>query len=114
MGNRPPITPEEAVASKIESLPDFVIQAFDETIVKNLAGNRSHFKLKEVAERMRELHAKGDYRLLMTDQSFEARAQKEHWYDVEKIYEDAGWKVVYDGPGFNESYDATFTFTKKK
>jgi len=39
---------------------------------------------------------------------------KNNWLDVGKIYENAGWKVEYDRPGFNESYEATFSFTAKR
>ncbi len=114
MGNVKPITPEEAGIQKIRELPDFVITAFNEIIVKNLANGRSHFKLKDVAEHMRQVHSRGDYRLLMTNTAFDKQAQAEHWYDVEPFFRASGWKVEYDGPGFNESYDATYTFTKKK
>ena len=37
-----------------------------------------------------------------------------NWLDIEPLYEDIGWKVTYDKPGFNETYEATFTFDKKK
>jgi hypothetical protein len=33
--------------------------------------------------------------------------------DFEPFYEKAGWKVVYDKPGYCESYAANFTFTRK-
>lgn len=34
--------------------------------------------------------------------------------DFEQAYRDNGWSVVYDKPAYNESYDATFTFTKSR
>ena len=109
MGNVKPITPEEAGIKKVETFPDFVIKAFNDTIVKNLSNGRSHFELKEVADHMRDLAISGS----MNVEEFNKRVEKEHWYDVEPFYQAAGWKVVYDGPGFNEIYDATFTFTRK-
>jgi hypothetical protein len=36
---------------------------------------------------------------------------KNHWLDVEEIYEEAGWQVAYDKPGYNETYEASFEFT---
>lgn len=114
MGNVKPITPEEAGVKKVEDMPNFVITAFNEIIIKNLANGTSHFKLKEVADHMRELHSKNNGGFLMDNVSFDKHAEKEHWYDVEPFYRKAGWKVEYDGPGFNESYDATYTFTRKK
>lgn len=37
-----------------------------------------------------------------------------NWLDIEPIYRQAGWKVDYDKPGYNEFYDANFTFRQKK
>ncbi len=36
------------------------------------------------------------------------------WLDVEPIFKKAGWDVEYDKPGYNESYPATFKFSRKK
>jgi len=33
--------------------------------------------------------------------------------DFEPHYRKAGWEVDYDKPGYNESYEPTFTFTSK-
>lgn len=38
---------------------------------------------------------------------------REH-LDVEDVYRAAGWEVTYDKPGYNETYDATFTFRSAK
>ena len=115
MGKILPITPEEAGIKKVEMLPDFVIQAFNETIIKNLSNNSSRFTVKEVSEHMRSLHAAGDYRLLMTNESFDQRANKEHWYDVENIFDGFGWKVTYESPDRDSSsFDPYFVFSKKR
>ncbi|MDG1949717.1 MAG: hypothetical protein P8J32_02740 [bacterium] len=34
--------------------------------------------------------------------------------DIEPAFEKDGWKVVYDKPGYNESGNAYFVFSKKK
>jgi hypothetical protein len=44
---------------------------------------------------------------------FQSEVYAKGWLNFEAIYEEAGWKVVYDKPGYNETYDANFTFTKK-
>ena len=36
-----------------------------------------------------------------------------HWLDVEDLYRKNGWKVDYDKPGYNESYNAYFVFSAK-
>ena len=33
--------------------------------------------------------------------------------NVETIYRKDGWNVEYDKPGYNESYDASFKFSRK-
>ncbi len=40
------------------------------------------------------------------------QAFEKGWLDVETLYEENGWDVEYDKPGFNESYPATFTFSR--
>ena len=36
-----------------------------------------------------------------------------NWLDIEDIFREAGWKVTYDKPAYNESYDAYFKFEGK-
>jgi hypothetical protein len=43
----------------------------------------------------------------------EQRVFDRHLLDVEEVFEDVGWDVDYDKPGYNESYQPTFTFTEK-
>ena len=47
-----------------------------------------------------------------------AKARQElfdnHYLDIEPAYRNAGWKVEFDKPGYNETYDSYFVFSKKK
>ena len=36
------------------------------------------------------------------------------WLDVEEAHRAAGWRVEYDKPAYNESYDAFFVFSKRR
>jgi hypothetical protein len=36
------------------------------------------------------------------------------WLDIEDVYGEHGWKVYYDRPAYNEDYEPTFKFTKKR
>jgi hypothetical protein len=87
-------------------MPDFVI-AFNAAILRNLTGGmsepRASFTQDEVIGMMcgsrpdinpEEIFAKG-------------------WLNIESIYEQQGWIVNYDKPGYNETYAATFTFVKR-
>lgn len=94
-----PLTPNEARGLKPNIIPPEVYEAFNELIVLNLDGRGvSVFKLDEVFRRLRE---KG------VDTK---EAVKMRWLDVEPFYREAGWKVTYDNPGWNETYPATFRF----
>lgn len=96
-----PITPIEVVSKKLTIIPDHVIEAFNTLIAKHYTGRSAKFKQDEVLA------------AIVTEEITSKMVFENHWLDVEGIYLDAGWNVEYDKPGYNESYPATFTFTRK-
>lgn len=96
-----PITPTEAAAS-FPPLPDAVFAVFNGLIVKNMRGGRSTVRQSDAL-------AEVSIQTGLT----EGEAIRRGFLDVESAYEAAGWNVVYDKPGFNESYEPTFTFTAR-
>ncbi len=98
-----PITPAEAKKIKNTTFPKEVIEGFNEAIAKHLRGNSARFTQDEVVE------------LIMNKGINASRAQlfDNGWMDVEDTYRELGWKVVYDKPGYCETYPATFTFSIK-
>jgi hypothetical protein len=101
-----PITPEEVVEKKRESLPDFVIDAFNKLIAERWDGRDSSFKQDDVIA----LIVGHDSALAATREEIFSK----HYLDVEDIYREAGWGVLYEKPGYNETGPAVFRFTKKK
>lgn len=97
-----PIKPDEVVEQKQKLFPDEVMEAFNELIAENYQNGSATFQQNEVVKRIVE--KKG---------CESAEIFKNHWLDVEDVYRNAGWKVEYDKPAYNESYAATFTFRKK-
>ena len=97
-----PITPSQAISKKRESLPDEVIEAFNELIAEKWDGHKASFKQDEIASIIAKKLKISRNKLFDNG-----------WLDVEDIYRKAGWEVVYDAPAFNETYDATFCFRKK-
>lgn len=94
-----PIKPTELAAYKSVLLPDAVIQSFNELIAEKFADGRAVVEQRAVVARM---VLKG----LDRDDIYA------HGYlDVEEIYRATGWKVKYDKPGYNEGYEANFTFS---
>jgi len=100
MGKILPIKPGDVVKVKQGTIPDAVIEAFNELIVKKFDGRSATVRQDEVIS------------LLVTKGLKEEAIYENGWLDVEGIYEKSGWEVAYDKPGYNESYAAFFVFTK--
>lgn len=94
-----PITPDEVERGKY--IPPVVIEAFNELIAEG--GGR--VLQKDVVARI--LAKAGG--AITSEEIF-----KKGWLDVEGMYREAGWNVVYDKPAYCETYDANFTFTRKR
>jgi len=97
-----PIRPDEVAIAKKSVFPKEVFQAFNEMIVSNAVGGYSKFKAKDVAS----LIAK-KLRIRL------GAVYDKNYLNVEDTYRKEGWKVIYDKPGFNETYDPTFTFRRE-
>lgn len=96
-----PITPKE-IGSK-NSFPEEVIDAFNELIPKNGGIVMQNEVIDLIISKMQ---ANG--KEVSREDVF-----KNRWLDVEAVYRKAGWKVEYDKPGYNETYEASFSFRKK-
>lgn len=100
-----PISPQEAHDKHEEeheaSIPDEVIEAFNELIKNNLHNYYAVVTQTAVIELALE---KAGHRFSRTE-IFDNK-----WLDIEKIFQKAGWKVTYDGPAYCEDYEATFKF----
>ncbi len=82
-------------------LPPEVFQVFNDLIKEDWDGSQATVLQDEAAERIAK--ALGISRSKVFDK---------HLLDVEGFYEEAGWDVVYDKPGYNEDYTAFFRFRK--
>lgn len=99
-----PITPQEVTDKKIELIPDVVIEVFNELITKNYCGKIATVQQDEVID------------LICSKNPAYTREQifENHWLDVEDIYRKIGWSVLYDKPGWNETYEPYFVFKKRE
>ena len=98
-----PISPDEVPAAKAAALPEGVFDVFNDLIARAYSGRSAIVVQEDVVKA-----------LLERDPSLtRERIFAEHMLDVEAAYLAAGWDVVYDKPGFNESYPASFRFTKR-
>ena len=101
-----PIKPDEVADHKRKVvIPEKVFEAFNELIAKHWNGRTARFAQDEVVELILKKYARS--KTVTRSSIFD-----NHWLDVEPVYREAGWKVVYDSPAYNETYASTFQFTK--
>ncbi len=97
-----PFTPTESIESKVTSLPDDVIEAVNELLAENINEHgQAQIKQRDVESRIK------------TKMKISTKWFNQKWLDIEPLYRQYGWNVSYDKPGYNESYDAFYEFTKK-
>ncbi len=101
-----PITPAEIIEQKqkLKPIPDTVIECWNKILVRHCKGGGSYATIlqSEIVGYLAEV----------MDVSRDA-VFASGWLDIEPIYRAAGWKVEYDKPGYNETYNAYYTFSKK-
>ena len=103
-----PLSPDEVLGKKQVSIPDEMLEAVNELIVKKWHGNEATFRQDDLVALYLAKIGENDI------QKSRDKLYENHWLDFEDIYRKAGWSVDYDKPAYNESYPATFTFKKKK
>ena len=100
-----PIKPKDVVSAKQESLPDQVIEAFNELIAENWKGSSAKIRQDDALKGIRKKFTPKR----VTSQTI----LDNNWLDIEEVYRKAGWDVYYDNPAYNETYEPTFEFSKK-
>lgn len=102
-----PIRPSEVGEQQKASIPAAVLEAFNELIAANYVNGSATVRQGDVVRlALRKMDGDGPF-----DPGEETRFNSK-WLNVEEVFRDAGWTVTYDKPGFNESYEPTFRFTK--
>ncbi len=96
-----PVTPQDAFETAA-GIPPRVLKVWNKLILKGRNGNSSVVFQSDALE---ALAAEMDVP--------RSQVLEEGWLEIEPAFESAGWNVEYDKPGYNESYPATFTFTRK-
>lgn len=93
---------KEVVAVQKDLDPEEVFTAFNELIQRDFDGREAVVKIGEV-------------RNLIKSQLLAANKELKDWMlNVEDAYRKTGkWRVERDKPGYNESYEGFYTFTRK-
>lgn len=97
-----PMSPDEVVGVKTSNIPEWVFKVWDKLIAHEWNGSSAHILQKDALAALRAANPGMETDIFATG-----------WLDIEPSYRAAGWSVVYDKPGYNESYNASFTFKKK-
>ena len=99
------ISPDDIILKKAENLPDFVLDEWNKMIAKKFTAGRACVLQNEIIAALLPHTQHGDRKEVFDG----------HWLDIQEIYRDQGWSVVYDKPGYgyNESYEASFVFKPK-
>lgn len=104
-----PIHPSEVATAKMTSLPAFVIDAINSLIAEKACGMgrkiTATVRQKDIEDRIVAAVGAMHEGRRTVDVIYDSG-----WMDFELAYEAVGWKVSYDRPAYNESYDATFEF----
>lgn len=97
-----PISPDELVRKKKEEFPSVVIEVINELIAKKWDGHEARIYQNTIVNGIigRSSYSKDEI-------------YKNHLLDFEDLYREEGWDVVYDKPGYCESYEPYFVFKKQ-
>lgn len=104
-----PFSPDEAFNAKERVIPSFVILAVNTLLSERFDGKSCTIKQNEVIELAEQLGVEHD---LMPDWASRDTFFKKHWLDFEPLYRSQGWKVRYDKPAYNETYEAFWEFAR--
>ena len=98
-----PIKPN-AVKNKKPNIPGFAIDCVNKLIKLRWDGFQARIPQREIVDT-----------ILEQDPTLErADVFEGHWLNFEEMFREAGWNVLYDGPAYNEDYEAYFLFTKPR
>jgi|GEM_PF-1305742 len=97
-----PISPDEVVEQQREQFPREVFEEVNRLLGETAVNGYAVIQQDDIEN---ALVARGLNR---------SEIYRRGWMNIEESYREAGWKVEYDKPAYNESYPATFTFRKAK
>lgn len=100
-------SPTEALTAKASLIPDFVIEAVNKLLAMRFDGGPCVIRQDEVIAIATQIGARAS----SLDRS---HFFTNHWLDFEPIYQARGWKVTYDKPGYNESYEPSWSFEPQR
>lgn len=101
-----PISPDEVGEYAQKAFPDFVFDTVNTLLATTSGRSKTLYQNKIVEMMISKAAEKGI--ILDKREIYDKR-----YLDFEDAYRSAGWKVEYDKPAYNESYEAHFEFSRK-
>jgi hypothetical protein len=96
-----PFTPAEAQAAVADVIPGFVVKAVNTLLAQKVGIGlypAVRFTRSEVEAAIRMAGR------------IDGGSIDPNWLNFESMYREQGWKVEYDKPGYNETYEAFWVF----
>lgn len=99
-GSVKPITFEEVYDAKCQEIPNEIVLVVNKLIKENFNTNDNSSKVYQ-DDILNKLTIERE------------RVFRNHWLDIEPLYESAGWDVSYYKPAYCETFPSYFVFSKK-
>ena len=99
-----PLSPKDINNDMENIIPDVVIKAVNNLLKKEFRGSSVKLLQKDVISEISKLD----------DSMTSKKLFDNNWMDFESLFKKYGWSVVYDGPGYNETYEPNYEFTPRK
>ena len=100
----PEVAKKESAQFRIDRIPQVVIQAVNNLIIKEMADNCGSTITITQKEIINEI-------IRLDPGMTSSKIYENNYLDFEDVYRKEGWKVSYDKPGYCESYEPKFSFT---
>lgn len=96
-----PYSPTDALENKKLAIPPVIIAAVNELLAARYSGRGSvTITQKELLDKVVDIIPGGSNTIFQM-----------HYFDFEPLFEKTGWRVIYDKPGYNESYEPSWSFS---
>jgi hypothetical protein len=97
-----PLSPIEVFETVNASIPDCVIEAVNDLLTKHYQKGYASISQAEIIAKIKKLNPH-----ITNEELF-----NNGWINFEPLFENVGWKIIYDSPGIEETYDVFYKFSK--
>lgn len=102
------ITPQEVMANPEKAVPEFVIEAINGLVQAKFRDGSARFTQNEAIQAITSKMPMSGL-----DEISRRMIFQNGYLHFEAVYRKQGWKVYYDSPGYNESYEAYYVFSTR-